>query len=913
MSTASRPSLCLCVCLMGVTWALALPVQTSTPVPNIKVEPVTDGWSLATSEASQSERTSESSSTSLSHSETFTSERAPEIVTSEAAIFTAFPLEASTTEKSIAKPNSQGEDSKVDSITEFSEEANDQVQCLAALDKFLIDFGRRYHSEIEKEKRRTVFCDNWRSIRKHNKLFEQHMVPYEMDINQFSDLTFEEWRLKQMPRPGVMRAPEIVTSEEAISGAIPLEASTKMEEILQTSTEKSIVKPPTNSQGEDSKVDSITEVSEEANDQVQCLAAWDKFLIDFGRRYHSEIEKEKRRTVFCDNWRSIRKHNKLFEQHMVPYEMDINQFSDLTFEEWRLRQMPRPGVMRAPEIVTSEEAISGAIPLEASTIVKEILQTSTKKSIVKPPTNSQEEDSKVDSITEVSEEANDQVQCLAAWDKFLIDFGGRYHSEIEKEKRRNVFCDNWRSIRKHNKLFQQHMVPYEMDINQFSDLTFEEWRLKQMPRPGVMRAPEIVTSEEAISGAIPLEASTIVEEILQTSTEKSIVKPPTNSQEEDSKVDSITEVSEEANDQVQCLAAWDKFLIDFGRRYHSEIEKEKRRTVFCDNWRSIRKHNKLFQQHMVPYQMDINQFSDLTFEEWRLKQMPRPGVMRAPEIVTSEEAISGAIPLEASTIVEEILQTSTEKSIVKPPTNSQEEDSKVDSITEVSEEANDQVQCLAAWDKFLIDFGRRYHSEIEKEKRRTVFCDNWRSIRKHNKLFEQHMVPYEMDINQFSDLTFEEWRLRQMPRPGVMRAPEIVTSEEAISGAIPLEASTIVKEILQTSTKKSIVKPPTNSQEEDSKVDSITEVSEEANDQVQCLAAWDKFLIDFGRRYHSEIEKEKRRTVFCDNWRSIRKHNKLFEQHMVPYQMDINQFSDLTFEEWRIKQMPRPVVMDQDF
>ncbi|EDW35847.1 GL17478 [Drosophila persimilis] len=322
---------------MGVTWALALPVQTSTPVPNIKVEPVTDGRSLATSEASQSERTSESSSTSLSHSETFTSERAPEIVTSEAAISTAFPLEASTTEKSIAKPrtNSQGEDSKLDSTTEqVSKEPTDEVQCVAAWDKFLIDFGGRYHSEIEKEKRRNVFCDNWRLIRKHNKLFEQHMVPYEMDVNQFSDLTFEEWRLKQMPRPGVMRAPEIVSSEEAISGAIPLEAST---------TEKSIAKQ--RSQEEDSKVDSTTEVSEEANDQVLCRITWEKFLIDFGGHYHSEIEKEKRRNVFCDNWRSIKKHNKLFEQHMVPYEMDINQFSDLTFEEWKTKQMPRPVVM----------------------------------------------------------------------------------------------------------------------------------------------------------------------------------------------------------------------------------------------------------------------------------------------------------------------------------------------------------------------------------------------------------------------------------------------------------------------------------------------------------------------------------------------------------------------------------------
>ncbi|XP_034652906.1 uncharacterized protein LOC117891518 [Drosophila subobscura] len=202
----------LCVCLMAVAWALPTP-NPSSPVPNIEVElPVPDELSFETTATENDwfEATSESSSTP--QGDILTTEMAPEIVTSEDDSSTALPLEEFTTEGTISEENPQSSQTPTnseESTTELSAEAKDQLHCLADWDKFLVDFERLYASEIEAEQRRDAFCDNWRKIRKHNKLFDQGLVTYQLGINQFSDRTFEEWRKKQLPHPIFMEEDDV--------------------------------------------------------------------------------------------------------------------------------------------------------------------------------------------------------------------------------------------------------------------------------------------------------------------------------------------------------------------------------------------------------------------------------------------------------------------------------------------------------------------------------------------------------------------------------------------------------------------------------------------------------------------------------------------------------------------------------
>ncbi|XP_052841035.1 cystein proteinase inhibitor protein salarin [Drosophila gunungcola] len=254
-----------------------------------------------------------------------------------------------------------------------------------------------------------------------------------------------------------------------------------------------------------------------------------------------------------------------------------------------------------------------------------------------------------------------ESQCHSAWQKFLIDFDVHYESEPVAKKRRNIFCENWQKIQNHNLLYESGVESFKKGINQFSDLTFEEWKQKQQPRP---------------------------------------------------KVEATKEASKDEIDKTKCLAAWNKFLIDFGAKYQDDGETEKRHRIFCDNWRKIQDHNLQYESGVESFKKSINQFSDLTFEEWKEKQRP---------IVASEF-------------------------------------SKLENTTK---DDQDTVKCQAAWKKFLIDFEAKYKDQAETEKRRIIFCDNWQKIQKHNLQYESGVESFQMGINHFSDLTFEEWKLKQ--------------------------------------------------------------------------------------------------------------------------------------------------------
>ncbi|XP_017069407.1 uncharacterized protein LOC108106686 isoform X2 [Drosophila eugracilis] len=552
----------------------------------------------------------------------------------------------------------------VATIPALSEE---ESQCQSAWEKFLIDFGTKYQDDIEFQKRRNIFCDNWKAIQKHNKQFELGIESFKKGINQWSDLTVDEWKEKQRPKP------------------IPKDESTNIK--------------PTN----------------DDHDNLKCQAAWEKFLIDFGAKYRDDIEYETRRNIFCDNWKAIQKHNEKFELGIESFKKGINQWSDLTVEEWKESQ--RPKFIQGPEFTT-----------------------------IKPP-----------------KDDHDSIKCQAAWEKFLIDFKPKYRDDIETKKRRNIFCDNWKAIQKHNEQFELGVESFKKGINQWSDLTVDEW--KESQRPKLIALPEITTTK------------------------------PTS----------------DDNENIKCQSAWEKFLNDFQRKYQDDIEMEKRRNIFCDNWKAIQKHNEQFELEVVSFKKGINQWSDLTVEEW--KESQRPKFIHEPEFTT-----------------------------IKPL-------------------KDDTIKCQAAWEKFQIDFKPKYQDDIETEKRRNIFCDNWKAIQKHNEKFELGIESFEKGVNQWSDLTIEEWKESQRPK--------------RIPGA----------EVI------------------------ITKPTQDDNDNLKCQAAWEKFLIDFGSKYQDDLEFEKRRNIFCDNWKAIQKHNKQFELGTISFKKGVNQWSDLTIEEWKTKQ--RPIINPQ--
>ncbi|CAG9833352.1 unnamed protein product [Diabrotica balteata] len=77
---------------------------------------------------------------------------------------------------------------------------NDQEQFA----EFKQKFQKSYESPEEDKNRFKIFQENLRKIEEHNKKYEKGETTYTMGINQFSDMSPEEWANKNhgyRPRP----------------------------------------------------------------------------------------------------------------------------------------------------------------------------------------------------------------------------------------------------------------------------------------------------------------------------------------------------------------------------------------------------------------------------------------------------------------------------------------------------------------------------------------------------------------------------------------------------------------------------------------------------------------------------------------------------------------------------------------
>lgn len=80
--------------------------------------------------------------------------------------------------------------------------------------------------------------------------------------------------------------------------------------------------------------------------------AFQEFLVKYGRSYASKTEVEERFDIFAANLESINNHNDNAESG---YRMAVNQFADLTEEEFSQRYLSAKMNMpvRKPELIRS--------------------------------------------------------------------------------------------------------------------------------------------------------------------------------------------------------------------------------------------------------------------------------------------------------------------------------------------------------------------------------------------------------------------------------------------------------------------------------------------------------------------------------------------------------------------------------
>lgn len=66
---------------------------------------------------------------------------------------------------------------------------------------------------------------------------------------------------------------------------------------------------------------------------------WESFKTKFEKTYADQDEEQKRKVVYFENVKSIEEHNKKYDQGEVTWTMGVNQFSDLTKDEFKNRHL----------------------------------------------------------------------------------------------------------------------------------------------------------------------------------------------------------------------------------------------------------------------------------------------------------------------------------------------------------------------------------------------------------------------------------------------------------------------------------------------------------------------------------------------------------------------------------------------
>lgn len=108
--------------------------------------------------------------------------------------------------------------------------------------------------------------------------------------------------------------------------------------------------------------------------------AFQEFLVKFGRSYASKNEIDQRFDIFTENFETINNHNSKSD---ATFKMEVNQFADLSIEEFNERYLSSKivkGKKEAPQLIKSVSSR----PLLNSTVLPEEVDWNAAGKVSKP-------------------------------------------------------------------------------------------------------------------------------------------------------------------------------------------------------------------------------------------------------------------------------------------------------------------------------------------------------------------------------------------------------------------------------------------------------------------------------------------------------------------------------------------------
>ena len=71
-------------------------------------------------------------------------------------------------------------------------------------------------------------------------------------------------------------------------------------------------------------------------DSIDHVSSFKNWQTRYNKKYNNSDDEAKHFLTFLDNWRMINNHNKKYESGKTTFTMGLNQFGDMTFDEFRM-------------------------------------------------------------------------------------------------------------------------------------------------------------------------------------------------------------------------------------------------------------------------------------------------------------------------------------------------------------------------------------------------------------------------------------------------------------------------------------------------------------------------------------------------------------------------------------------------
>ncbi|XP_060520860.1 cystein proteinase inhibitor protein salarin-like [Cylas formicarius] len=367
---------------------------------------------------------------------------------------------------------------------------------------------------------------------------------------------------------------------------------------------------------------------------------------------------------------------------------------------------------------------------------------------------------------------------------------------------------------------------------------------------------------------------------------------------------------------------WEQFKVKFNRSYPTEEEETTRFKRFQENLKGIKEHNAKYERGETTFLQGVNNFADLTPTEF--KQRFTGGVLKKPKdrhvgrptnstayYLTDSSEFLIYLPIQPSShemLVKLCLLSASFLAIAMAAPLDYE---KTTAPTLLSDEEE--------WTQFKATEKKSYPTAEEEAKRFKIFKDNLAYIREHNKKFENGETTYVLGVNSFADLTDEEFRMRytggkvKFNQKIFNLSAEMFLKTAALLLILNVTIASMQSDQRWTNFKADENKFYPNAAEDARRFDIYqNNLGFINNHNAQYERGQTTYREKHGKSYETADEEANRFKIFQDNLKKIREHNEKFEKGEVTWTQGVNQFTDLTPDEFKTRHtggiLPRPTA-----